>query len=136
MEPSLRQVGQAVKRLQWRHQREANRRLAEVGLSLAQWDVLRNLEEHPDASLHLLAQLSFQTDQSMGALATRMIDRGLLERIDGPGRVVRHRLSAEGERLRRAGADVFDAVLAESLGTLAPDDLATLLRLLSAAADA
>jgi DNA-binding MarR family transcriptional regulator len=130
MTSTLREVGLAVKRLQWLHHREANRRLAPVGLSLAQWDVLRHLGEHPDASLHDLAMLTFQTDQSMGALAARMVERDLLERVDGPGRAVRHRLTADGERLRDQGAEVLDAVLAGSLGRLSPEDLATLHRLL------
>ncbi len=134
MEPSLQDVGQAVKRLQWRHHREANKRLAAIGLSIAQWDVLRNLAAYPDASLHELAQRTFQTDQSMGTLATRMTERGLIERVEGPGRAVRHRLTAAGERLRTEGAAMLDCVFAESIGTLSRDDLDTLYRLLSAAA--
>jgi DNA-binding MarR family transcriptional regulator len=133
MDVSLEQVGQAVKRLQWRHHREANRRLAALGLSIAQWDVLRNLHDQPDASLHDLAQQTFQTDQSMGALAARMTERGLIERTDGPGRAVRHRLTADGEQARTAGAELMEAVLKESLGTLSREDLHTLHRLLSAA---
>ncbi|GAA0364120.1 MarR family winged helix-turn-helix transcriptional regulator [Actinoallomurus spadix] len=133
MPPSLQDVGLAVKRLQWRHHREANRRLAPLGLSLAQWDVLRHLHAHPDASLHDLAVLTFQTDQSMGSLATRMIDRGLLQRRDGPGRAVRHRITDEGDRLRKAGSEVLDTVLTDSLGRLPEQDLATLHRLLIAA---
>ncbi|WP_431972620.1 MarR family winged helix-turn-helix transcriptional regulator [Nocardia sp. bgisy134] len=134
MEPSLQQLGQAVKRLQWRHHREANRRLAEVGLSIAQWDVLRNLHERPEASLHELAQLTFQTDQSMGTLASRMIERGLLERVASPGRAVRHRPTGEGERVRRAGASLMDEVLKETIGVLDSTDRAVLYRLLIAAA--
>ncbi|MDT7551896.1 MAG: hypothetical protein QOI16_432 [Pseudonocardiales bacterium] len=130
MNPSLQQVGLAVKRLQWRHHREANQRLAGVGLSLVQWDVLRHLAANPDASLHALAQLTFQTDQSMGELAGRMVARGLIERVDGPGRSVRHRLTADGERSRLAGAHVMDGVMGGSLGHLTPDELTTLHRLL------
>lgn len=131
---SLQDVGLAVKRLQWRHHREANGRLlAEVGLSLPQWDVLRHLRERPGASLHELATLTFQTDQSMGTLASRMIDRGLLERVAGPGRAVRHAITPAGERARRLGSDLMDEVLAGSLGSLSPADRVTLYRLLTAA---
>ena len=70
---TLQEVGLAVKRLQWRHHREANSRLAAIGLSLPQWDVLRHLKANPDASLHRLAGLTFQTDQSFGALAGRAL---------------------------------------------------------------
>jgi DNA-binding MarR family transcriptional regulator len=134
---SLQDVGLAVKRLQWRHHRGANARLlAEVGLSLPQWDALRHLHERPGASLHELAQLTFQTDQSMGTLASRMIDRGLLERVTGPGRAVRHAITPAGERARRAGSDIMDEVLAGSLGSLSPADRVTLYRLLAAAVSA
>ncbi|MEV6823612.1 MarR family winged helix-turn-helix transcriptional regulator [Amycolatopsis sp. NPDC051102] len=119
MSSSLQEIGLAVKRLQWRHHREANRRLsAHAGLSLVQWDVLRHLHDRPDATLHALAELTFQTDQSMGTLAKRMIDRGLLKRVDGPGRATRHELTDEGERAYDAGSAVVDAVLSESVGAL------------------
>lgn len=127
---TLQEVGLAVKRLQWRHHRESNTRLASIGLSLVQWDVLRHLAATPDASLHRLAELTFQTDQSMGELAKRMINRGLLERVDGTGRPARHRLTTEGERVRAAGADIVDGVLADSLGHLSARDLTTLHALL------
>ena len=134
MNTSLAEVGLAVRRLQWRHHRTASTRLATIGLSLAQWDVLRHLHEQPAASLHALAELTFQTDQSMGALATRMVERGLLERLAGPGRAVRHRATDAGERARVAGAEIMRGVLAETVGTLPEDELATLQRLLLKAA--
>ena len=127
---TLQDVGLAVKRLQWRHHRHANTSLSAIGLSLPQWDVLRHLDANPDASLHKLAVLTFQTDQSMGALATRMIDRGLLERVDGPGRAVRHRLTPTGQRLRQEGASVLDGILGDSLGHLSKDELGILYTLL------
>jgi DNA-binding MarR family transcriptional regulator len=127
---TLQEAGLAVKRLQWRHHRTANERLAALGVSLAQWDVLRHLAQQPDASLHTLAELTFQTDQAMGTLAARMIQRDLIERVPGPGRAVRHRLTAHGEDVRAAGARIMDGVLSESLGTLTPAELAELHRLL------
>ncbi|WP_249998407.1 MarR family winged helix-turn-helix transcriptional regulator [Actinoplanes sp. M2I2] len=130
MSTSLQQVGLAVKRLQWRHHREMNRRLGPLGLSLVQWDTLRHLHDDPGASLHRLAELTFQTDQSMGELARRMVDRGLIERLEGPGRRVRHRISPTGDELRRAGGEVADGVLAESLGQLSAAERETLHELL------
>ena len=127
----LQDVGLAVKRLQWRHHREANHRLSPLGLSLVQWDVLRHLAAQPEASLHDLAVLTFQTDQSMGALATRMIRRGLLDRVQGPGRAVRHRLTEQGEDARRAGGELMDAVLRESFGALTPQQVDQLHELLT-----
>ena len=131
--PSLQDVGLAIKRLQWQHHRTADRRLLTLGLSLPQWDVLRQLALHPDASLHELAQLTFQSDQSMGAMAGRMIERGLLERVDGPGRAVRHRATPEGERLRTEGAGVLDDTFINTIGLLTAAELTELYRLLTAA---
>ncbi|MFE9427565.1 MarR family winged helix-turn-helix transcriptional regulator [Kitasatospora sp. NPDC006697] len=127
------EVGLAVKRLQHRHHRAVNRALAPLGLSLVQWDTLRHLHERPDASLHDLAVLTFQTDQSFGSLATRMADRGLIERLPGPGRAVRHRITAEGERLRAEGQAVADALLTTSFQNLSPAELDQLGALLAKA---
>ncbi|SDS76927.1 DNA-binding transcriptional regulator, MarR family [Actinoplanes derwentensis] len=130
----MQQVGLAVKRLQWRHHREANRGLALLGLSLVQWDTLRHLHANPGASLHQLAELTFQTDQSMGELAKRMVDRGLIERIEGPGRKVQHQLTPAGDELRQAGGATVDGVLAGSLGHLSDGERETLHQLLLKAA--
>ncbi|MBB5916123.1 DNA-binding MarR family transcriptional regulator [Nocardia transvalensis] len=126
-------VSLAVKRLQYRHHRALNRALTPLGLSLVQWDTLRHLHARPDASLHDLAVLTFQTDQSFGSLANRMADRGLIERIPGPGRAVRHRLTDEGERLRTAGQKIMETVIESSLGGLTPEQLDQLGELLDAA---
>ncbi|MGW5741916.1 MarR family winged helix-turn-helix transcriptional regulator [Amycolatopsis sp. NPDC003861] len=111
-------VSLAVKRLQHRHHRALTRALAPLGLSLVQWDTLRHLHRKPDASLHELAVLTFQTDQSFGSLATRMAERGLIERVPGPGRAVRHRLTEEGARLRAEGQDLVDGVVESSFRDL------------------
>src|SRR5579863_2430865 len=118
MQASARDMGLMVKRLQMRHHHAANAALADLGVSIVQWDALRHLHENPGVSLHALAQLTFQTDQSFGALAGRLETRGLIERVPGRGRAVRHRLTAEGERVRRAGAEIMDRVLAESFSPL------------------
>jgi DNA-binding MarR family transcriptional regulator len=107
-------VALLVKRLQHRHHRALTAALTPLGISLVQWDTLRHLHRNPDASLHDLARLTFQTDQSFGSLAGRMVDRGLIERVPGPGRAVRHRLTDEGERLRAAGQERADQVVERS----------------------
>lgn len=116
-------VSLAVKRLQYRHHRALSRALAPLGLSLVQWDTLRHLHRRPDASLHELAVLTFQTDQSFGSLAVRMADRGLIERVPGPGRAVKHRLTEEGDRLRAAGQDAVEAVIEDSFSVLSAQQL-------------
>ena len=125
MSRTLQDVGLAVKRLQMRHHRALNAELAALGISLVQWDALRHLDQNPGASLHDLARLTFQSDQSFGALAGRLIDRGLIERAPGPGRAVRHRLTDKGRALRRAGDPIVDRVLADSFAPLTSEQLAT-----------
>jgi DNA-binding MarR family transcriptional regulator len=126
-------VSLAVKRLQYRHHRALSRALAPLGLSLVQWDTLRHLHREPDASLHDLAVLTFQTDQSFGSLAARMAERGLIERVPGPGRAVRHRLTEEGARLRAEGQALVDGVAESSFRDLSAAQLDQLGELLDRA---
>lgn len=126
-------VALAVKRLQHRHHRALSAVLAPLGLSLVQWDTLRHLHQRPESSLHDLAILTFQTDQSFGALAGRMADKGLIERVPGPGRAVRHRLTEQGERLRAEGQKAVDGVFSTTLQHLTADDLEQLGELLDKA---
>jgi DNA-binding MarR family transcriptional regulator len=128
---SIQATGLSVKRLQMRHHRALNAGLAPLGVSLVQWDALRHLDDNPGASLHDLALLTFQSDQSFGTLAGRMIQRGLIERVPGPGRAVRHRLTAKGEELRHAGDDIVERVLLDSFAPLTPAQLAAFDELLS-----
>ena len=123
MRRTLQDTGLSVKRLQMRHHRALNAALAQLDISLVQWDALRHLEQNPEASLHDLAQLTFQSDQAFGTLAGRMIDRGLIERVPGPGRAVRHRLTEKGERVRKASAGIVDQVFVESFSMLTPEQL-------------
>lgn len=120
----VREIGLAVKRLQMRHGRRIDAELLPYGITLVQWDALRHLARNPDASLHDLARLTFQTDQSFGTLAGRMVERGLIERVPGRGRAVRHRLTASGEKLRRTGEQIVDDILAASFAVLTPHELA------------
>ena len=119
------EIGLSVKRLQMRHHHAVNERLAPLGISIVQWDALRHLHGNPVASLHDLAQLTFQTDQSFGTLATRMIDRGLIERVPGPGRAVRHRLTDKGDDLREKAGEIVRKTLTESFSSLADEELQT-----------
>jgi DNA-binding MarR family transcriptional regulator len=129
---SLRTLGLAVKRLQVKHHRAVNAGLAPLGITIVQWDALRHLDQNPGASLHDLAVLTFQTDQAFGTLAARMESRGLIERTEGPGRAVRHRLTPKGEELYERGGAIADAVLAESFAPLGAEERDQLERLLSA----
>ena len=127
----LQELGRAVKQLQYRHERGLDSRLRAVGTSLAQWDALRAISSRPDSSAHALAELTFQSDQSFGALATRLVDRGLIERRAGPGRAIRHRLTARGESILKKGLAVIDPVFEASFRPLGVRQREELYRLIS-----
>ncbi|WP_305783101.1 MarR family winged helix-turn-helix transcriptional regulator [Symbioplanes lichenis] len=130
MTRSLLEVGRAVKQLQVRHHRAADAALAPLGLSLVQWDALRHIAANPGASLNDLARLTFQSGQAFGTLTTRMAGHGLIERVPGPGRSVRHELTERGERLREAGQARMEQVLRESFAPFGPAELAAFDKLL------
>ena len=127
----LEDLALAVKRLQHRHHRTLDTRLAPLGITLVQWDALRAISRHPGASSHRIAQLTFQTDQSFGALAGRLEARGLIDRAAGPGRALRHHLTSTGEALLSDGYTVYNEVLSQSFSSLMPTELDTLYNLLT-----
>jgi DNA-binding MarR family transcriptional regulator len=55
-----------------------------------------------------------------------MINRGLIERVPGPGRAVRHRLTDLGRSLRNEGDAIVERVLQDSFAPLTPAELSTL----------
>ncbi len=118
MPTDLLPLGLAIKRVQHRHHRALDAGLIEIGTTLAQCNALRAIASNPDSSSHKLAGLTFQTDQSFGALANRMVERGLIERVAGEGRAILHHLTPEGERMLRAGDVVSERVLAASFASL------------------
>lgn len=118
MPVALQDLGRAIKQLQYRHHRGMDRKLREIGTSLAQWDALRAIAAHPGSSAHALAELTFQTDQSFGALANRLLKLGMIERVAGPGRAIRHRLTPRGEAILRKGHEVVGPVLESSFAAL------------------
>ena len=122
-----------VKQLQYRHHRGLDSRLREVGTSLAQWDALRAISRRPGASAHALAEMTFQSDQSFGSLAKRLRKRGLIDRIEGPGRAVHHRLTPAGEAVLEKGYAATAAVLEASFRPLSPRQRQDLSRLISRA---
>lgn len=119
----LQEIGLSVKRLQARHHRAIDTALTALGIGLVQWDALRQIHANPGASLHDLAQMTFQSDQSFGALANRMIARDLIARVPAPGRASQHRLTDKGETLRRAATTTVEEVLRESFARLTPEQL-------------
>jgi DNA-binding MarR family transcriptional regulator len=117
------EIGRSIKRLQMRHHRALNAALAPLGLTIVQWDALRHIDENPGASLHLLAELTYQSDQAFGTLASRMIERGLIERVVAPGRAVQHRLTRVGASQRQRGNELVVRTLESSFSALSPTQL-------------
>ena len=118
MASDLQPLGHAIKRVQHKHHRTLDAALIEIGTTLAQWDALRAIARSPESSSHKLAGLTFQSDQSFGALANRMVDRGLIRRVAGEGRAILHHLTPEGEAMLAAGNGVADRLLAASFAPL------------------
>ena len=131
MSTELEDLGRAVKQLQYRHHRALDRRLRGVGTSLPQWDALRAISRQPNSSAHALAELTFQSDQSFGALANRLVEQGLIHRVAGPGRAIRHRLTPKGEATVRKGYTMIAGVLEASFAPLSGRQRDELYRLLS-----
>ncbi|KJC35563.1 hypothetical protein UP09_30470 [Bradyrhizobium sp. LTSP885] len=124
-------VGLLIKTAQYRHHRGLDASLAAMGISLVQWSALREIERNPGASMHRLAELSFNSDQAFGTLTARLLRVGLIERFQGPGRVTHHRLTPRGTELLREGRKRVMKVLALSFASLDEDERNTLGRLLA-----
>ena len=118
MRYAIEDVGLLIKRAQHRHHREIDASLGTVGISLVQWSALREIDRNPGASMHRLAELSFNSDQAFGTLMARLLRIGLIERLQGPGRVAHHRLTPNGIDLLRKGRRLVTKVLALSFASL------------------
>lgn len=80
----------------------------------------------PSASVHRLAELSFNSDQAFGTLTTCLLRTGLIERFQGPRRVTHHRLTPKGTDLLRKGRKLVMKVLALSFSPLNEEERDTL----------
>jgi DNA-binding MarR family transcriptional regulator len=126
-------LGRAIKQLQHLNHRRLESRLREIDTTLAQWDALRAIDNNPGASAHALAELTYQTDQSFGTLATRLIAKRLVERQQGVGRALVHTLSAQGKSTLRQGLAIADQVNSETFHDLSEPERTQLLALVQKA---
>ncbi|WIB79017.1 MarR family transcriptional regulator [Curtobacterium sp. MCPF17_002] len=135
MTTDLEALGQAIKRAQYRNHRTMDAALRDAGVTLVQWDALRAIDRTPGASGHDLATATFQSDQSFGTLATRLVERGLIERSAGRGRRIEHALTDAGRAALAEGQDVAARVLQDLFAPLDEgqrDELMQLLGVLTA----
>ncbi|TXN30584.1 MarR family winged helix-turn-helix transcriptional regulator [Lacisediminihabitans profunda] len=130
MTDDLERLGRAIKQVQERDHRALDLALREAGVSLVQWDALRAIDRMPDASSHELAQATFQSDQSFGTLATRLVNRGLVEKRPGAGRRIGFALTTQGGLALLAGREVAARVWAHLFGGLTEEQRRALLELL------
>jgi DNA-binding MarR family transcriptional regulator len=118
MSTDLELLGQMLKRAQYRNHRTMDAALRDVGVSLVQWDALRAVDRMPGASAHDLAVATFQSDQAFGTLATRLVERGLIERSAGLGRRLVHTLTEAGRAALDDGHAIAVLVLDELFAPL------------------
>jgi DNA-binding MarR family transcriptional regulator len=114
----LQDVGLSIKRVQHRNHREINKNLRGLGISLVQWDTLRHISQQPNASMHDLALLTFQSDQAFGTLASRMQKQGLIIKNNGRGRAITVSLTKKGVEFQHLGNAIVEKVLAETFAPL------------------
>ena len=129
------QLGWLVKRVQHSNHRALDTRLGSLGVSLVQWNALREIDRNPGRSQHHLAEQTFNSDQAFGALLNRLQAAGLIERRPGPGRAAAQRLTQKGEQLLRAGQKVMSEVTERSFAPLTDQEQAELARLLAKVLD-
>jgi DNA-binding MarR family transcriptional regulator len=91
-------LGYLIKRVQQAFRSAIDVRLADLGLTMAQYATLYNLRRHPGASNAELARLSFVTPQTMVRIVVGLEERGLLRRVASPdhARIFQAHLSDEG----------------------------------------
>jgi DNA-binding MarR family transcriptional regulator len=122
----LQNLGLSIKHLQQRHHIKANRRLASLGISLVQWDTLRHIQQNPDASMHALAQMTYQSDQAFGTLADRMTKKNLIMPRAGTGRAIHLGLTKQGLKFFTQGEEIMEQVLSETFNQLSSEQLSEL----------
>jgi DNA-binding MarR family transcriptional regulator len=131
MKSPLENVALSIKKVQARHHRTLDRRLSLLGISLVQWNALREIGRNPGMSAHALSELTFNSDQAFGTLATRLIRLGLVIREPGKGRAIIHRLTSKGAQMRDAGHTILLEVLKHSFAPLTAGERQVLQSLLT-----
>ena len=129
-------LGWLIKRVQHGHHRALDKNLSHLGVSLVQWNALREIERNPGWSQHQLAEQTFNSDQAFGTLLTRLQAAGLINRHPGSGRATVHKLTSKGQALLCDGEKIMFEVTNASFIRLTDDEREELARLLSKVLDA
>jgi MarR family transcriptional regulator, organic hydroperoxide resistance regulator len=115
-------------RLHQRMTNGASAKLKTLGLSVAQFDLLSTLSEREGISQSELAERLYVTKGNVSGLVDRLVQAGLVQRraIAGDRRSYAMHLTADGRKLAEAGIALQQAYVSETLGQLAPQDIAQL----------
>jgi DNA-binding MarR family transcriptional regulator len=136
MHDLLRSAALGLKRAQTAKSATFDRHLAGLGLTMALWVVLERIRADPGLSTHALAKASLMTDQSLGELVGRLARRGLIERVSGPGRSIRHLLTDAGAQALEQASPVMTQALESAFAQLTRAEVEELIRLLDKIAPA
>src|SRR5471030_618092 len=132
---SLEALGLLVKQAQHRQHRALEAQLAPLGVSLVQWNALREIDRHPGSTMHGLAELTFNSDQAFGTLVTRLMKMGLVARQPGQGRAMLHTLTPAGAAMLHQCHQVVPKVTSDNFAPLSQADRKELSRLLTLLVD-
>ncbi len=112
--------------------KEADRALARRGLTVPQASVLGLLDTSGPMSITGIARMLMQESQSTTTLIDRMCAKGLVERVNGPGRrrAVLVKLSEKGERISETLRTTAPAFTERMFGVLSQRDRVTLAKIL------
>jgi DNA-binding MarR family transcriptional regulator len=130
MSTDLEKLGLLVKRVQDQNHRLLDAALDALDVSLVQWNALREIDRNPGASQHRLAQLTFNSDQAFGTLSNRLLQRGLVKRVKGQGRMQIHELTPAGRRLLQNGREIHAGIILQTFAPLDAGERETLSELL------
>lgn len=130
MSNMLDNLSLAIKRVQAQNHRSLDQRLGSLGISLVQWNALREIHRNPGVSAHALSELTFNSDQAFGTLAARLVRLGLVLRRAGKGKIIVHHLSPKGIDLLSKGAAIHREYLKAAFGPLNSQEKTILLSLL------
>jgi DNA-binding MarR family transcriptional regulator len=124
--------GYLVKRVQQGLRRRCDSALKPIGLSMAQYALLRALHDHPDASASELARLCFVTRQSLRDVLSGLRESGLVALSDAQGRGRARALQLTPIGLRHlkdshAAVEGVEAEMLQGIPAAARKELATLL---------
>jgi MarR family transcriptional regulator, organic hydroperoxide resistance regulator len=115
-------------RLHQRGHQVIGQRLREIGLSIAQFDLLSTLTESEGITQRDLAERLYVTKGNVSGLVDRLVEAGLVERhpIALDRRSYALRLTEQGRNLAHQGMQLQKDFVEQTIGRLPPHELAAI----------